>query len=155
MIIISTSLSQVNLRLSFMQRLGYLSGTVKWSIVALQNNNIRFLLYEIQLYREWQQDEKDDIPTLPSDDTIFIDTCVISFLNQSAFSIFAWFLMVRTRGALSRLLFLTRAKNFKKLLIPTVIVVNWKKNTEMPSRFVDVTDRELTQFLEKILKVYE
>ena len=25
-----------------------------------------------------------------------------------------------------------------------------KTNTEMPSRFVDVTDRKLTQFLEKI-----
>ena len=29
------------------------------------------------------------------------------------------------------------------------------KNTEMPSRFVDVTDRELTQFWEKIYKVCE
>ena len=27
-----------------------------------------------------------------------------------------------------------------------------KPNTEMPSRFMDVTDRELTQFLEKIYK---
>ena len=52
---------------------------------------------------------------------------------------------------LSRLLFLTQAKNFKKLFIPIVNVVKWKKNdTEMPSRFVDVTDRELIQFLEKI-----
>ena len=74
-----------------------------------------FLLYEIQLYTEWLQDEKNDIPTLPSGDTIFINICVISFLNQSAFSIFARFLMVRARGALSLLLFLTQAKNFKKL----------------------------------------
>ena len=54
------------------------------------------------------------------------------------------------RGALSRLLFLTRAKNFKKLFIPIVNVVKWKNNTEIPSRFVDVIDGELTQFLEKI-----
>ena len=59
--------------------------------------------------------------------------------------------MVRARGALSLLLFLTRAKNFKKLFILIVNVVKWiKKNTEMPSRFLDVTDRELTQFLETI-----
>ena len=84
-------------------------------------------------------------------DTIFISTCVISFLNQSAFSIFARFSIICARGALSRLLFLTRAKNIKKLFIPIVNVVKWKKNnTKMPSRFVDVTDRELTQFLEKI-----
>ena len=82
-------------------------------------------------------------------DTIFINTCVISFLKQSAFSIFARFSMVRARGALSRLLFLTRAINFKKLFIPTVNVVKWKKNTEMLPIFVDVTDRKLTQSLEK------
>ena len=58
--------------------------------------------------------------------------------------------MVRARDALSRLLFLTRAKNFKKLFIPIVNLVKWKKNTEMPSRFVNVTDREITQFLEKV-----
>ena len=46
----------------------------------------------------------------PSGDTIFINTCVISFLNQSAFSIFARFSMVRARGTLSRLLCLNRAK---------------------------------------------
>ena len=63
--------------------------------------------------------------------------------------------MVRARGALSRLLFWTRAKNFKKLFIPIANVVKWEKNTEKPSRFVDVTDRELTQFLEKIYKVYK
>ena len=76
----------------------------------------------------------------------------IPFLStQSAFSIFARFSMVRARSVLSRLLFLNRAKKFKKLFIPIVIVVKWKKKiTEMPSRFVDVTDRELTQFLEKI-----
>ena len=67
------------------------------------------------------------ISTLPSGDTIFISTCVISFLNQSAFSIFVRFSMVRARGALSRLLFLARAKNFKKLFIPIVNVVKWKK----------------------------
>ena len=54
----------------------------------------------------------DISPTLPSGDTIFINTCVISFLNQSTFSIFARFSMVRARGASSHLLFLTRAKNF-------------------------------------------
>ena len=107
------------------------------------------LLYEIQLYTEWK-DEKNDIPILSSGNTIFINTCVTSFLNQSAFSIFVRFSMVRARGALSRLLFLARAKNFKKLFIPIVNVVKWKKNTEMPSRFVDVTYRELTQILEKI-----
>ena len=75
---------------------------------------------------------------------------MISFLKQSPCSILARFSMVRAHGALSRLLFLTRAKNFKKLFIPIVDVVKWEKNTEMPSRFVDVTDRDLTQFLEKI-----
>ena len=34
--------------------------------------------------------------------------------------------------------------------MPIVNVVKWKKKTEMPLTFVDVTDRELTQFLEKI-----
>ena len=58
--------------------------------------------------------------------------------------------MVRARDALTGLLFLTRAKNFKKLFIPILNVVKWKKKTEMPSRFVNVTDKELTQFLEKI-----
>ena len=58
------------------------------------------------------KDEKNYIPTLPSGDTNFINTCVISFLNQSTFSIFARFLMVRARLALSPLLFLTRTKNF-------------------------------------------
>ena len=61
----------------------------------------------------------------PSGDTIFINTYVISFLKQVVFSIFARFSMVRARAALSRLLFLTRAKNFKKLFIPIVNVVKW------------------------------
>ena len=80
-----------------------------------------------------------------------ISPVAISFLNQSAFSIFARFSMVRALGALSRLLFLTQAKIFKKLFIPIVNVVKWKKkSTEMPSRFVGITDGELTQFLEKL-----
>ena len=41
---------------------------------------------------------KKVIATLPSGDTIFINTCVISsFLNQSAFSIFTRFSMVLQR----------------------------------------------------------
>ena len=47
--------------------------------------------------------------------------------NQLLALIFARFSMVRARGALSRLLFLTRAKNFKKLFISVVNVVKWKK----------------------------
>ena len=70
---------------------------------------------------------KMDILTLPSGATILINTGVISYLNQSTFSIFARFSMVRARVALSRLLFLTRAKNFKKLFIPIINVVKWKK----------------------------
>ena len=43
------------------------------------------------------------------------------------------------------------SKNFKMLFITIINVVKWKKkNTEMPSRFVYVTDIELTQFLEKM-----
>ena len=65
-----------------------------------------------QLHTEWLQDEKNDIPTLPNGDTIFINTCVISFLNQSAFSIFARFLMVRACGGLNRLLFFDPSEKF-------------------------------------------
>ena len=50
------------------------------------------------------------------------DTCVLSFLNQSAFSIFARFSMVRPHGALRRLLFVTRAKNLKKLFMPWLVL---------------------------------
>ena len=47
----------------------------------------------------------------------FLSTRVISFLNQSAFSIFARFSMVRARGALSRFeLIWTRAKRKKHML---------------------------------------
>ena len=46
---------------------------------------------------------------------------------SSLLAIFARFSMVRTHGALTRLLFLTRAKNLKKLFIPIVNIVKWKK----------------------------
>ena len=36
--------------------------------------DIIYLLYEIQLYTEWQEDEKNYVPTLPSGDTIFINS---------------------------------------------------------------------------------
>ena len=59
--------------------------------------------------------------------------------------------MVRARGALSRLLFLTRAKNFKKLFIPIVNVVKWEKRKHRNAfQIFGITDIELTQFLEKI-----
>ena len=104
-----------------------------------------FIIWNTVVYRMVARWEKW-YPTLPSGDTIFINTCVISFLNQSAFSIFARFSMVRARAVLCVGCCFWPKRKIKAVTYSCKRKTKHRNALQIRGCY---SDTELTQFLEK------